>query len=96
MIKKYKDFNESLRDKMIPKDEKEVNDKIDAKLKDFSKISYADIADLWVLANKETRKRIENKFIETETLEIFQGMLRSHYLTQYIDSDLAKTDEWMQ
>ena len=94
-MKSFEEFNESLRDQMTPKDDKEVNDKILNRIENLFKMPYMDIADLWVAANKETKKKIEDK-LEPEQLKTFQGVLRGWRLTDYMDSDLAKTDDWMK
>lgn len=94
LIKHEIGLDESLRDQMTPKDDKEINGKILSKIENSMKMPYLDIADLWVAANKETKKKIEDK-LEPEQLKTFQGVLRGWRLLDYMDSDLAKTDDWM-
>jgi len=87
-------YNESIRDKMIPKSDEDINSTIMQKIDNMDHMSYMEIGKLWILSNSQIKKTIENK-LETDQLEIFQGVLRSHFYNDYVGSDLSKKDEWM-
>ena len=90
-----KKINESLRNKMIPKSDKELKDVFNDKIENIDNMTYAEIRELWLMADEQIRKQIEDKFNSKE-LKAFQAILRSHHLEDYKGSELAKKDEWME